>query len=114
MNFKEYQADVKRTMNADPKYTELEVLGNFTLGLTGELGEFCDALKKFLYHEHKFNREKLVSEAGDFLWYFTAILEKNGLTLEEVVIYNVEKRSKRYPNGFDPQRSINRENESKV
>jgi len=108
MNFIKYQKDVKRTMNSDPKYTELELTGNFSLGIMEELGEFCGALKKFLYHEHKFNREKLIEEAGDFLWYFTAMLEKYGLTLEEVAKYNVKKLRKRYPNGFDTERSKNR------
>lgn len=38
-------------------------------GLAGELGELFELYKKHLGHGHALDQEKLVKEAGDFLWY---------------------------------------------
>lgn len=107
MNFNEYQVEVRRTMNFTG--TECEIVSNMCMGLAGEAGELVDYVKKVLYHGHEFEREKMLSEAGDVLWYLTALLDKAGISLEDVPEYNKVKLRKRYPNGFDPQRSINRE-----
>ena len=45
------------------------------------------------------------------LWYLAEIADALGITLEEIARRNIEKLRKRYPEGFDPDRSINREEE---
>jgi NTP pyrophosphatase (non-canonical NTP hydrolase) len=112
VNFEEYQKEVQRTMNFTG--TEAEIVSNMCMGLAGEAGELVDYVKKVLYHGHEFDRNKIISEAGDVLWYLTALLNKGGINLAEVVDYNKVKLRKRYPDGFDKQRSINREEPQQV
>lgn len=107
MNFQEYQAEVKRTVNFTG--TETEIVSNMCMGITGETGELVDYIKKVLYHGHKYDREKITYEAGDILWYLTALLNKVEISLEEVVNCNKIKLRKRYPNGFDSERSKSRD-----
>lgn len=39
------------------------------LGLCGEAGEVADIVKKHLGHGHPLDRDKLIEELGDLLWY---------------------------------------------
>lgn len=79
------------------------------LGLAGEAGEFCDYLKKVLFHKHKPDRSKAIKELGDVLWYVALGAEALGISLENVAQINIEKLEARYPAGFSRERSINRE-----
>jgi NTP pyrophosphatase (non-canonical NTP hydrolase) len=89
----------------DPK----ELLILTALGIAGESGEIVDTIKKVLYHSHELNVPDLCKELGDLLWYMTLLSDTIGLTLNDVMQANVEKLHKRYPNGFDPQRSQHRQ-----
>lgn len=68
LNFNEYQAEAMKTANSD-KLTLNEMLTNAALGLNGEAGEFADLVKKHLFQGHCLDREKLIKELGDCLWY---------------------------------------------
>lgn len=83
-----------------------EILG---LGIAGEAGEVADLLKKHLGHGHPLDREKLIKELGDVLWYVAVLANWAGATLDEVAQVNVAKLKVRYPNGFSTERSQNRE-----
>lgn len=85
--------------------------GNFTkdardaqflsaMGLAGESGEVCDYLKKVLLHGKPLDREKLVDELGDVLWYLIHTMNTFDLTFEEVINHNVHKLCERYPDGY--------------
>lgn len=100
--FVEYQAEVIRTMN------HTSGLANYALGLAGEAGETADYLKKVLFHGHELEHEKLMKELGDVLWYIAAIAEFNNYDLEQIAQMNITKLKQRYPNGYDPNKSINR------
>ncbi len=82
---------------------------NATLGLVGEAGEIADLMKKRMFHGHHVPQHWLVKELGDLFFYFTLMLYAQGYTLEEVVAENMRKLNERYPEGFDPERSMNRE-----
>jgi NTP pyrophosphatase (non-canonical NTP hydrolase) len=102
MTFDEYEAEASRTMERKTgeelgSALHLAVMG---LGLAGESGEVADLLKKKLGHGHELPLDRLTSELGDVLWYLAAIAKANGLTLDEVAVYNAAKLRKRYPNGF--------------
>jgi NTP pyrophosphatase (non-canonical NTP hydrolase) len=79
------------------------------MGLNGEAGECIDLLKKHLFQGHKLDKDKLTEELGDVLWYCAELACGLSVTLEEVAQRNIEKLKKRYPEGFDAERSINRE-----
>lgn len=78
------------------------------MGISGESGEVADLVKKFMFHQHPLDREKLIEELGDLMWYIAELCATLGASMDEVARGNIEKLRKRYPNGFDPERSLNR------
>lgn len=106
MDIKEYQERSKRTLNKELSIQE--VLGNMGLGLTGEAGEVADIIKKHLYQGHDLNIEDIKDELGDVMWYIANLCTACGLDLEDVLEHNVEKLTKRFPDGFKEEDSINR------
>lgn len=107
MTLNEYQALAQRTSNRalDGKGH----LFNGVLGLAGEAGECADLLKKHYYQDGRNFVDDLEDELGDVLWYVAETARALGLTLEEVAVRNVEKLKKRYPEGFEAERSLHRE-----
>lgn len=81
---------------------------NGALGLTGEAGEVSDMIKKYIFHGHDLDRDDLVKELGDVCWYVALISQAIGVNLEDVMLLNIEKLIKRYPEGFSEEASINR------
>ena len=70
------------------------------MGVAGEAGEVADMIKKHLGHGHDLDRDKLIKELGDCLWYTATLAKLIGCTLSDVAQQNVEKLAKRYPGGF--------------
>ena len=54
-------------------------------------------------------KEKLAKELGDIAWYLAETATALDLNLEDIFQANIEKLKKRYPEGFDSQKSIHRE-----
>jgi len=105
-DFKEYQEQALRTANVnDPKE---RIIMNAVLGLNGESGEIADSIKKTLYQGHKDNREHLIEELGDVLWYVSLMAYGLNVSLSEVAERNISKLMTRYPKGFDAEKSKNR------
>ena len=111
MNMKDYQFKAMRTFPPQLNETKIE---NGVIGLFGEGGEIADLYKKFRYQKHPLNREKMIEELGDVLWYCAMIATGLRTTLDKVAEQNIEKLLKRYPDGFDPDRSMNRDPEPPV
>lgn len=105
MTLDDYQIEAMRTCPNDPKMVMP------ALGLCGEAGEYADIVKKHLYHGHALDRDKAIKELGDVLWYVAVAARSLGSSLEYVAEVNVAKLRARYPGGFSPLRSINREGE---
>jgi NTP pyrophosphatase (non-canonical NTP hydrolase) len=105
MKLNDYQEISKRTMpNKDIKKDS----ANYAMGLAGEAGEVTDLLKKWVFHGHALDRMELKKELGDVLHYLSGLCTLHHFSLEEVATANIEKLMKRYPNGFDTNKSINR------
>ena len=51
----------------------------------------------------------LREELGDVLWYVTLMAELMNVPLEYIMQANIEKLERRYPDGFSPAASVNRE-----
>ena len=81
---------------------------NGCMGLCGESGECIDLLKKHMYQGHDLDAVKLLDECSDVLWYVAELATGLGVTLETIAQHNIDKLRKRYPDGFSPDRSINR------
>lgn len=108
MDFNEYQKLAMKTASDTSKHSKQNLILNGVMGLCGEAGECIDIVKKHMFQGHELNREKLIDEASDCLWYLAEIATGLNLTLEEIASHNVEKLKKRYPEGFDADKSINR------
>ena len=107
MTVNEYQKLAMTTLN--PELNKKDVLINGVMGLCGESGEAIDIVKKWLAQGHELDKEKLAKELGDIAWYLAETATALDMDLEEVFAANIEKLRKRYPEGFNTQRSIHRE-----
>lgn len=107
MDFADYRQDVLRTVRPDLSHRDRLLIA--VLGLCGESGEVAENVKKALFHGHPVEMSALRDELGDVLWYFVFLCETLGLSIEDVMEANVAKRSKRYPDGFSIERSIERD-----
>ena len=107
MTVNEYQRLAMTTLN--PTLDKKDVLINGVMGLCGESGETIDIVKKWLAHGHELNRERILSELGDIARYLAEVAYALDTPLEEVLIGNIEKLKARYPEGFDTEKSKNRD-----
>ena len=96
-----------RTLN--PQLSEKDVLINGVMGLCGESGEVIDIVKKHLAQGHSLDKEKIAKELGDVAWYLAETAYAIGYPLEEILQMNIDKLKARYPDGFDAEKSMNRE-----
>lgn len=78
---------------------------NASLGLSGEVGELNDMIKKWIFHEKPLDEDELCKELGDILWYAAMFCESMHWDIEEVMQQNIDKLKKRYPEGFDVKRA---------
>ena len=106
MKANEYQKTAMMTLNKD--LNKKEMLVNGVMGLNGESGEVIDVVKKHLFQGHELDKEKIVKELGDVLWYVAEVCESLDVTIEQVMEQNIEKLQKRFKNGFTVEESINR------
>ena len=106
MTINEYQKLAMITLN--PKLSNKDVLINGVMGLCGESGEAIDIVKKWLAQGHELDKEKLAKELGDICWYLAETATALELSLEDIMEANIEKLRKRFPEGFDPERSRSR------
>lgn len=103
MTINEYQKLAQRTSPDDHNK-----LLNGCMGLAGECGEVCDVMKKALFQGHALDREHMIEELGDCAWYLAEAASGLGVSLEDILLQNIAKLKRRYPAGFDPERSMNR------
>ena len=109
MTINEYQKLAMTTLN--PQLSEKDMLINGVMGLCGESGEAIDIVKKWLAQGHELDKEKLAKELGDICWYLAETATALGYDLEDIMAANIEKLKKRYPEGFDVEKSVKREEE---
>lgn len=93
----EYQQHASRTIGP-ASYEERLDIG--ALGLGGEAGEAIDHIKKFLYHGVPLDKDKLVKELGDVLWYIACIATAIDVPMSQIATSNIQKLLDRYPEKF--------------
>ena len=103
MEINEYQVLAMTTLN--PALSKKDVLINSVMGLCGESGEAIDIVKKWLAQGHELDKAHLAKELGDIAWYLAEAATALDLSLEEILQANLDKLKKRYPEGFDTNRS---------
>ena len=81
---------------------------NACLGLSGEVGETLDMLKKWIFHEKELDKDHLKKEIGDIMWYVAMMCHSLKFDLDEILQMNIDKLKARYPEGFDVDKANNR------
>ena len=95
-----YLAD--RLVELDRKGANIERLTTAGVGLAAESGEFLEIVKKMVFQGKPWddaNREHLIIELGDVMWYVAQACMALDVSFDDVVRGNVKKLEKRYPGG---------------
>ena len=82
------------------KNVEVSRLFTAGIGLSGEVGEFNEIIKKIMFQAKTFDsvtHEHMKKELGDIMWYVTQACLALKVDLSDVIITNKEKLSKRFP-----------------
>ena len=102
-----------RLVELDEKGANIERLLTAGVGIIAEGGEFLEIIKKMVFQGKPWNqdnKEHLIIELGDLMWYVAQACMALEVSFDEVVARNVKKLEKRYPGGaFDVYYSENRE-----
>ena len=101
-----------RMVELDGQGANIERLLTAAVGMSAEAGEFTEIVKKMVFQGKPYsedNREHLIIELGDILWYVAQATQALGVSFNDVIETNVKKLEKRYPSGeFDVFLSENR------
>lgn len=112
----EYQklAEVTESKDFDAIGERIKTVENIrllhaVLGLTSEVGEFADALKKHLFYGKPLDKINLSEESGDLLWYLALAANVPGmLSIDENMERNIAKLKARYGDKFTEHLAANR------
>ena len=86
----------------DRQGANIERLTTSGVGLAAESGEFLEIVKKMVFQGKPWNddnREHLIIELGDIMWYVANACIALNVEFDDVVRGNVKKLEKRYPGG---------------
>ena len=96
----------------DREGANIERLLTAGVGINAEGGEFLEIIKKMVFQGKPWNRDNrdhLIIELGDLMWYVAQATQALGVSMEDVLDTNIKKLGKRYPEGaFDAYYSENR------
>ena len=96
----------------DREGANIERLTTSGVGLAAESGEFLEIVKKMVFQGKPWNsdnREHLIIELGDVMWYVAQACMALDISFDDIVRGNVKKLEKRYPGGsFSVDKSENR------
>ena len=109
---KDFVSLADRMGELDREGANIERLTTAGVGLAAESGEFLEIVKKMVFQGTPWNndnREHLIIELGDVMWYVAQACMALDISFDEVIEGNVKKLEKRYPGGsFDVHYSENR------
>ena len=99
---KDYQCFTESISSLNAKGANIERLLTAAVGISAEGGEFMEIVKKMIFQgkpANEDNLEHLKIELGDVLWYVAQACMALNISFEEVADMNIDKLSKRYPDG---------------
>ena len=109
---KDFVSLADRMGELDRQGANIERLTTAGVGLAAESGEFLEIVKKMVFQGKPWNddnREHLIIELGDTMWYVMQACMALDVDINDVVRRNVSKLEKRYPSGsFDVEKSEHR------
>jgi NTP pyrophosphatase (non-canonical NTP hydrolase) len=99
---KDFVSLADRLGELDRQGANIERLTTAGVGLAAESGEFLEIVKKMVFQGKPWNndnREHLIIELGDVMWYVAQACMALDVSFDDVVRGNVKKLEKRYPGG---------------
>ena len=99
---KDFVSLADRMGELDREGANIERLTTAGVGLAAESGEFLEIVKKMVFQGKPWNadnREHLIIELGDVLWYVAQACVALDVPFDDVIRGNVKKLEKRYPGG---------------
>ena len=99
---KDFVALADRMVELDREGANIERLTTAGVGLAAESGEFLEIVKKMVFQGKPWtddNRDHLIIELGDVMWYVAQACMALDVSFDDVVRGNVKKLEKRYPGG---------------
>tara|TARA_B100001173_G_scaffold173149_1_gene149535 strand:- start:67 stop:471 length:405 start_codon:yes stop_codon:yes gene_type:complete len=99
---KDFVSLADRLGDLDRQGANIERLLTAAVGISAEGGEFTEIVKKMVFQGKPWNednREHLIIELGDVLWYVAQACMALDVPFDDVVRGNVKKLEKRYPGG---------------
>ncbi len=91
---------------------EFKDLAHWVFGTVGEAGEIAEKIKKIVRDKggipSEADKEELVKEIGDVLWYLAVLAEHLGVSLDEVGERNIAKLRSRQTRGVIQGQGDNR------
>ena len=99
---KDFVSLADRLGELDREGANIERLTTAGVGLAAESGEFLEIVKKMVFQGKPWtddNREHLVIELGDVMWYVAQACMALDISFDDVIRGNIKKLEKRYPGG---------------
>ena len=97
MNINDYQQKCLRTTTHLPKE---KMLKECLLSIPKEAGEILRPFKKYEFHGMPFDKNEVIEEIGDVMWYCVVLAHCLDVDASEILEMNLNKLQDRYPNGF--------------
>ena len=91
---KDYQSFTESLDNLDREGANIQRLLTAAVGLSAEGGEFMEIVKKMVFQGKPWNddnREHLIIELGDVMWYVAQACMALDISFDEVIETNVDK-----------------------
>lgn len=79
------------------------------LGMTSEVGEVADMLKKHIMYGRELDQVNILEESGDLAWYQALAMSAVKKTLEECMEKNIAKLKARYGGKFSEHAALHRD-----
>ena len=109
---KDHAAYIKRLNDLNELGCNISLLDTAANGLSAEAGEFMEIVKKMKFQGKPWdeaNKEHLIKELGDIMWYAAQASMALGQRLDDIIYVNTLKLAKRYSGGeFNVSDSENR------
>ena len=95
-------AFINRLRDLEEK-SDIHRLLTAAVGISAEGGEFLEIVKKMIFQGKPYNEDNvrhLKIELGDILWYVAQACMALDISLDEITDMNIDKLSKRFPEGY--------------
>ena len=80
-----------------------------SIGISGEVGELLDAIKRATIYRKPIDMENVIEELGDIEFHMECIRQLLNISREQTLQANIQKLIKRYPSGmYSDEQAIKR------